>query len=158
MRVIQALPGMPAQVTSAEVEEFLKSKLNLQLGTIDDNGNPSIQPVWFYYDGSSGKMYSGTQKGTLKVRNIRNNPDKIYFSIDDEAFPPKGVKGLASARISEDIKSNVAMLEKLNLKYLGTLDHPLAKMLLENGRTGNEVIIELTPKYFSAWDFGKARM
>lgn len=158
MKVIQAVPGMPSAVTSSEVEEFLKSRLNLQLGTVDARGKPMIQPVWFYYESSTNRLYTGTQKGTLKVRNIRDNPDKVYFSIDDESFPPKGVKGPASASISEDIKNNVAMLEKLNLKYLGTLDHPLSRMLLEAGRKGDEVIIELTPKYFSAWDFGKAQM
>jgi hypothetical protein len=27
---------------------------------------------------------------------------------------------------------------------------------MENARNGIEVIIEITPKFFSAWDFGKA--
>jgi general stress protein 26 len=158
MKVIQAIPGIPTPVTNDEVTELLQKKLNLQLATVDENGYPTIQPVWFYYDNNSGKIYTGTQKGTLKVKNIRANPNKIYFSLDEETFPPKGVKGRASATISENIEKNVSLLEKINLKYLGTLKHPLAEMLMENGRTGVEVIIELSPKYFSAWDFGKARM
>ena len=40
---------------------------------------------------------------TNKVQKIRINPDKIYFSIDDDNYPYKGVKGRAVARISEDI-------------------------------------------------------
>jgi hypothetical protein len=28
-------------------------------------------------------------------------------------------------------------------------------MLMENARNGTEVVIEITPKFFSAWDFGK---
>ena len=158
MKVIQAMPGIPNPVTERETEEFLQSKLNLQLATVDEAGFPTIQPVWFYYDKTAGKIYTGTQKGTIKIKNIRHNPDKIYFSIDDENFPPKGVKGRATATISEDIGKNVAMLEKLNLKYLGTQDHPLAKMLIDNARNGVEVIIELSPSYFSAWDFSKATM
>jgi hypothetical protein len=50
----------------------------------------------------------------------------------------------------------LSIVEKINLKYLGTLEHPLAKMLMENTRNGSEVVIEITPKFFSAWDFGKA--
>ena len=156
-KIVQAVPGIPP-VTEPEVEEFLKKNLNLQLATVDTEGYPTIQPVWFYRDVAADKLFVGTQKGTKKVQNILENPDKIYFSIDDENFPPKGVKGGATATISEDVNKNVAMLEKLNLKYLGTLEHPLAKMLMENGRNGTEVIIEMTPKFFSAWDFGKARM
>jgi general stress protein 26 len=157
VKVIQALPGMPKPVTETEINNFLlQSKLNIQIATIDEEGYPMIQPTWFLYDNESGKIYTGTQKMTRKVQNIRRNPDKIYFSIDDENYPYKGVKGRATARISEDIQKNLSVVEKINLKYLGTLEHPLAKMLMENTRNASEVVIEITPKFFSAWDFGKA--
>jgi general stress protein 26 len=156
LKVIQALPGMPKPVTETEVNNFLQSKLNIVIATIDEEGYPIIHPMWFLYDNDSGKVYIGTAKMTRKVQNIQRNPDKIYFSIDDENYPYKGVKGRAVARISEDIQKNLSIVEKINLKYLGTLEHPLAKRLVENTRNGIEVIIEITPKFFSAWDFGKA--
>lgn len=156
MKVIQALP-MPKAVTEGEVESFLQSKLNMQLATLDEEGYPNIQPVWFYFDRDSGKIFTGTQKASRKLGNIKNRPDKIYFSIDDETFPYKGVKGRGSARISEDVQQNLAIIEKINLKYLGTLEHPLAKMLMENARNGTEVVVEITPRFFSAWDFAKAQ-
>jgi general stress protein 26 len=155
MKVIQAI-HMPSPVTEAEVERFLDSKLNIQLATIDEEGFPNIQPIWFHYDRASGKIYVGTQKGTKKVQNIRKDPSKIYFSIDDENYPYKGVKGRGEAKISEDIQKNVAIIEKITRKYLGTFDHPIAKMMLDNARNGTEVVIEIAPKFFSAWDFGKA--
>jgi general stress protein 26 len=147
---------MPKPVTESEVNNLLQSKLNIQIATIDEEGYPLIQPTWFLYDDESGKIYTGTQKMTKKVQNMQRYPDKIYFSIDDENYPYKGVKGRATARISEDIQKNLSIVEKINLKYLGTLEHPLAKMLMENTRNGSEVVIEITPKFFSAWDFGKA--
>ncbi len=147
---------MPRPVTEAEVNEILESKLNIQIATIDQEGYPTIQPLWFLYDKDSGKIYTATQKMTKKVQNIRRNPDKIYFSVDDENYPYKGVKGKAVARISEDIQENVSVVRKINTKYLGTLEHPLAKMIIENTTKGIEVVIEIIPKFFSAWDFGKA--
>lgn len=156
MKVIQALPGMPKPVTDDEVGKFLESKLNMQLATLDEEGYPMIQPIWFLYDKEAGKIYTGTQKATKKVQNIRRNPDKIYFSIDDDNFPYKGVKGRGVAKVSEDVQRNLPIVEKINMKYLGTLEHPLAKMLMDNTRNGVEVVIEITPKFFSAWDFGKA--
>jgi hypothetical protein len=36
----------------------------------------------------------------------------------------------------EDPRRNVPLVEKLNMKYLGTLDHPIAKMLMENASNG----------------------
>ena len=158
MKIVQAIPGRPNTVTEAEVKTFLENnnKLNLQLATIDDEGYPNIQPVWFYFDKDSEKIYVGTQKTTKKIQNIQRNPDKIYFSIDDENFPYKGVKGRAVASLSDDISKNMKIVERINLKYLGTLEHPLAKMLMENTQNGTEIVVELTPTYFSAWDFGKA--
>ncbi|MFL6329866.1 MAG: pyridoxamine 5'-phosphate oxidase family protein [Nitrososphaeraceae archaeon] len=156
MKVIQSIPGMPRPVIEAEVNELLESKLNIQIATIDQEGYPTIQPLWFLYDKDSGKIYTATQKMTKKVQNIRRNPDKIYFSVDDENYPYKGVKGKAVARISEDIQENISVVRKINTKYLGTLEHPLAKMIIENTTKGIEVVIEIIPKFFSAWDFGKA--
>jgi general stress protein 26 len=156
VKLIQAIPGMPSSVTESEVERFLEAKLNMQIATLDPDGYPVIQPVWFYHDRASGKLYTGTQRTARKIRNIRNSPDKIYFSIDDENFPYKGVKGRGRATLSEDIQKNVAIIEKINLKYLGTQDHPLAKRLVDNAKTGVEVVVEISPEFFSAWDFSKA--
>ena len=156
MKLIQSLPGMPNKVTQEEVNNFLESKLNLQLATIDEEGYPSIQPLWFLYEKETGKIYISTQKITRKARNLYNNSNKIYFSIDDENLPYKGVKGRGIARISEDIDWNRPIIEKIILKYLGTMDNPLAQMILENAKKGIQVVIEITPRYFSAWDFGKS--
>jgi general stress protein 26 len=147
---------MPNTVTETEVNNFLESGLNMQIATIDEEGYPMIQPTWFLYDNKESKIYTATQKMAKKVQNIRRNPDKIYFSIDDENYPYKGVKGRGVATISQDIQKNLPIVEKINIKYLGTLEHSLAKMIIENTRNGAEVVIEITPKFFSAWDFGKA--
>jgi general stress protein 26 len=72
-------------------------------------------------------IYTATQKTTKKVHNILRNPDKIYFSIDDANYPYKGVKGRAVARISEDIQKNLPIVEKINMKYLDTIEHPLCQ-------------------------------
>ena len=145
------IPAMNEQ----EVINFLQSKLNLQLATIDENGDPNIQPVWFDYEKDSEKLHVMTSKMSNKVRNIRSKSN-VYFSIDDENFPYKGVKGKAIARIIEDNQKVVSMAEKINIKYLGTLEHPLAKMLMEFAQNGTEILLEISPKFFSTWDFAKA--
>ena len=156
MKIIQAIPGMPSNVTEAEAIAFLGRKLNMQLASLDAQGHPAIHPVWFFYDTASASLYTGTNRMSRKVDNIRHSPDKIYFSIDDENFPYKGVKGKGNARILEDTKKNLEIMEKINMKYLGTLEHPLAKTLMDNTRSGTEVVIQISPKFLSAWDFSKA--
>jgi PPOX class probable F420-dependent enzyme len=153
MRITNAMPGI-GPLTEAEVDNFLGSKLNVQLATVDEAGDANIQPTWFYYDRGDKKLYVMTRKATRKIRNIRRRPG-VYFSIDDENFPYRGVKGKGTAAISEDPRKVVPVVEKISLKYLGTLDHPIAKMNIEAARNGDEVLLEISPKFFSTWDFGK---
>jgi hypothetical protein len=41
------------------------------------------------------------------------------------------------------------------MKYLGTLDHPIAKKITERSKKGENVLIETSPKFFSTWDYSK---
>ena len=138
-----------------EISNFLESKLNLQLATIDAKGDPIIQPVWFDYERESERFYIMTSKSSSKIKSIRSKP-VIYFSIDDDSYPYKGVKGKGTATIIDNLSRTVGRAEKINLKYLGTLEHPTAKTLMEYAQNGKEVLVEIKPKYFSSWDFSKA--
>jgi nitroimidazol reductase NimA-like FMN-containing flavoprotein (pyridoxamine 5'-phosphate oxidase superfamily) len=100
MKIISAISGIPS-MSEEEVGRFLESKLNLQIGTIDEEGDPNIQPVWFGYDKEREKLIVITAKVTKKVRNLRSKPN-VYLSIDDENYPYKGVKGKGMATIIED--------------------------------------------------------
>ena len=154
MKITGAM-GSTYSMTEEEVDKFLESRLNLQLATIDELGDPGIQPVWFEYDKDKKSLFIMTPKTSKAAQNIRRK-SKIYFSIDDENFPYKGVKGKGEAKVLEDEQKIMLLVEKINMKYLGTLDHPIAKMLIDNTRNGIETVFEITPKFFSTWDFGKA--
>jgi hypothetical protein len=159
MKVVNAtyeIPGM----TREETERFLESKLNLQLATIDEKGEPNIQPVWFYYDKDEEKLLMTTSKLAKKTQNLQRRPT-IYFSIDyenydDENLPPRGVKGKGTATIVEgDPNRIIPQADRISVKYLGTLDHPVAKMITDGIKKGEIVLVEITPKFFSTWDYSK---
>ena len=155
VKIISAIPGTPSMINE-EVEKFLESKLLLQIGTIDDEGDPNIQPVWFVYNKDREKLLIITPKVARKVENLRSKPD-VYFSIDDENFPYKGVKGKGTVTIIEDPQRTVPYGEKISMKYLGTLDHPISKMILDSAKKGNHVVLEISPKFFSTWDFARMK-
>ena len=157
MKVVDAtyeIPGM----TREEAERFLESKLNLQIATIDEKGEPNIQPVWFYYDKDQGKLFITTSKLAKKAQNLRRK-STIYFSIDYENYdgniPPKGVKGKGTATIVKDPDRIIPQADRISMKYLGTLDHPVAKMITDSARKGEVVLVDISPKFFSTWDYSK---
>jgi PPOX class probable F420-dependent enzyme len=154
MKIINALPDMAVAMTEPEIEKFLQSKLNVQLATIDEMGDPSIQPVWFYYDPARKKLYIETSKESRKVRNLRRKAS-AYFSIDDESFPYRGVKGKAAVKVLEDTEANLPIAEKICVKYLGTLDHPISSVLIGNVKNNRSVVLELEPRFWSTWDMSR---
>ncbi|MEO9277934.1 MAG: hypothetical protein ABI340_09185 [Nitrososphaera sp.] len=89
IKIVSAIPGLARTLTEQKVRKFLNSRLNLQLGTVDEKG---VCPTY---------------------------------------------------RIAE----------KIITKYMGGLDNDLARWILNEIRQGNEAVLEITPKYYSAWSF-----
>ena len=65
MKIISATTETPG-MTKKEIDRFLESKLMLQMSTIDKQGEPNIQPVWFYYDKNGEKLLVTTAKISKK--------------------------------------------------------------------------------------------
>jgi general stress protein 26 len=155
MKLLHGSPGFGTQLTEKEIVKFLSdSKLNLHLGTVDEEHYPNIHPTWYIYDDSQDAIFIETSKQSKKINNLKKN-DKIYFCVDDGNPPYKGIRGKGSVRILTDPHANLPIAEKIMLKYLGSTDHPMAKVLLENVRNGNSVLLEIMPKYYSTWDYSR---
>jgi CDP-diacylglycerol pyrophosphatase len=58
-------------------------------------------------------------------------------------------------KIYEDVNFNVPIAEKIMIKYLGNIEHPMAQALLDMQRKGQSVVLEISPKYYSTWDYIK---
>jgi general stress protein 26 len=153
-KIRKAMPNAPGMEQS-EVDTFLAStKIPLRLGTVDAKGDPMIHPVWFHY--SNSKLYLMSDKDNRKIRNIRGKKT-VYFSVDTDAEPHKGVKGKGNAVLLTDVGKSVPISEKIVAKYLGGLDTPMAKRIMDQVRKGSEVLVEITPLYFSTWDYSKMK-
>ena len=139
----------------SEIEAFLaSSKTPLRLGTTNLKGEPNIHPVW--YDYMDNKLYLMSYKDAVKVRNLKNNKT-VYFSVDTDATPNRGVKGKGTATIVRDTRKTLALSERIIAKYLGDLNNTMAKNMVDQVRKGEEVLVEITPHHFSTWDYTKSK-
>ncbi|MGH9878499.1 MAG: pyridoxamine 5'-phosphate oxidase family protein [Nitrososphaerales archaeon] len=153
VKIYNVSQGFGVAMSKTELDDFLKnSRLNVQLGTADEKGEPMIHPVWYYY--MDDKLYIETGKKSKKASNIRRK-NTVYFCVDDEQMPYKGTRGKGTARIIEDVNRTTPIAEKIMVKYTGSLDNPIAKQLLDGVKAGLSVIIEVTPEYYSTWDFSR---
>jgi nitroimidazol reductase NimA-like FMN-containing flavoprotein (pyridoxamine 5'-phosphate oxidase superfamily) len=159
VKIIHATPGMGVPLNEEEIRSFLSSsKQNCRLATIDnESGDPNIHPVWFYYEPQDNKIYINTNNDSKKADNIRNGSSStVYFCIDDEMMPVKGVKGKGRAKILENPNYNIPIAEKIMTKYFGSTDHLRARQILDTVKSGKSVLLEITPFYFTTWDFGRS--
>ena len=155
MKINNAIPGFGKQLSEQQVREFLEiSKLNLQLGTIDEKGDPNIHPIWYVYQ--NNKLYVVTPKKSRKAQNALRQKT-VYFSIDDESFPYKGVKGKGSVRLLEDVDSNVETAKKIITKYMGGIENDPGRWIINEIKQENEAVLEIEPKFYSAWSFSQIK-
>ena len=155
IKILEASPGYGEPLNEQGTKEFLTTKiLNVHLGTVDENGHANIHPAWYYYDDSKEKIYVETGKHSKKMENLSRN-DTIYFCIDDPNPPYKGVRGKGSVEVHIDVNFNVLIAQKIHLRYLGNLEHPMAHELTDAIKKGQSVVLEISPKYYSTWDYSK---
>jgi general stress protein 26 len=157
MKIFNASPGFGAPLTEDEVRNFLAaadSKLNIHLGTVDVKGEPNIHPTWYYFDGTNNRFYIETSKKSMKTENLNRN-NTVYYCVDDPNPPYKGVRGKGKVKIHEDDNHNIPIAEQIMVKFLGSLEHPMAKSLISNVKKGDSVILEIHPSYYSTWDYRK---
>jgi len=129
------------------------SKSTLMLGTTNPDGTPVIHPVWYYFDSAKTKLYFYTEPGLKKATNIRER-NAVYFDVDSDRWPYKGVKGKGRARLITKKSEALALASKILGKYVRK-GQPLAKAALEKVGKGGYVVFEITPAYFTSWDYGK---
>jgi len=154
VKIYKAMPMAPGMDPS-EIDTFLaSSKTPLRLGTTNSKGEPNIHPVWYHY--VTNKFYFMSYKDAVKVRNLKHNKT-VYFSVDTEAMPNTGVKGRGTAIIIKDLGRALPLSEKIITKYLGDLNGKTAKNMVDEVKKGSEVLVEITPQYFSTWDYSKSK-
>ena len=155
MKILNAGPGFSQPMTEDETISFLTSgRRNIYIASLDEKNEPNIHPVWYYFDSSNQKFYIETSKYSKKKKNLENN-EMIYFLVDEPHPPYKGVRGKAKIKIHNDIDTVVRICETNMKKYLGSLDHPMAKELINLAKKSESVAIEISPLYFSTWDNNK---
>jgi general stress protein 26 len=141
-------------MSEREARKFLsQSRSTLLLGTTNADGTPMIHPVWYYFDTAKTKLYFYTEPALRKTKNIKKR-SQVYFDVDDDKWPCKGVKGKGRARILSSKKESLSWGSKILAKYVkkGT---PLFNGAREKIKNGGYVVIEITPAYFTSWDFAK---
>ena len=155
LKILDGSAGYRKPISERDIKDFSTTKvLNIHLGTVDENGHANIHPAWYYYQDSKEKIYVETGRHSKKMENLARN-NTIYFCIDDPNPPYKGVRGKGNVEVHRDVNFNVLIARKIHLRQLGNLEHPIAHELMDAIKKGLSVVLEISPKYYSTWDYSK---
>jgi hypothetical protein len=78
MKIISATTESPG-MTKEQVDMFLEGKFMLQMSTLDEKGEPNIQPVWFYHEKDSDKLLIITSKICYENSKSKEKPYFVFF-------------------------------------------------------------------------------
>ena len=92
-----------------QVERRLQTEQNLWLATVRPTGTPHLVPIWFVW--VAGKIYLCTAAGSVKARNLTQNPH-VAIALED-GNQPIVIEGLA--RPIE--QASAAVVDEFQRKY-----------------------------------------
>ena len=55
----------------------------------------------------------------------------------------------------EEVNFNLGTWKRIMARYLANLEDTMAIALKDKLKKGNSIVLEISPKYFSTWDYGK---
>lgn len=120
----------------------------LKLSVLTESGWPLLCSLWVVSDGETLLLAT---KASAKVVECLTRDPRCAFELSSEQPPYVGIRGRALATIDPSRGRDV--LDQLLLRYLGSLDVPLAKQL--RGDADQEVAIVLDLQMVFSWDFTK---
>jgi len=134
---------------SSSIEHYLNQvKIPLRLACVDPNGWARVLSLWYLYE--DGLLYCATQNNA-KVVAYLNHDARCSYEIAADTPPYCGVRGRATAELNPAIGGRV--LEKLLMRYVGSLETQLSQKLLS--KQASEVAIVLTPVTLHTWDYSE---
>jgi PPOX class probable F420-dependent enzyme len=122
--------------------QHLSDCAHIWLATVRPDGRPQLTPVWQVWH--DGRVYVSTRSETVKVANLRSNPQVALATNEDDPDDGLLLEGVAALRA--ELRDQIEPL--FSRKYEWLL----------NTRPDHDVLIEITPIKLIAWgQFGEGR-
>jgi hypothetical protein len=130
-----------------EVGRFLTSAvIPMRLAVNTPSGFPVVLSVWFLHE--DGALHAAVHEGSRAAKRLRDDP-RCAIEIAPNEPPYHGVRMRCMAELRRD--EGGALLRRLILRYLGSVDTRLGRWLLS--RADGELHVTLRPLRVSSWDY-----
>ena len=107
---------MPKAPVPERYRDILESRALGHLATIDPNGRPNVNPVWFLWDGEH--VLLSIKPDTAKYRSLRADSN-VALSVSDPSRPDLYVE-LRGTVVDFELFDNLSWVNQLSRKYTGS--------------------------------------
>jgi hypothetical protein len=140
-------PKLEGPWSADEVERFLGSAIiPMRLAVNTPSGFPVVLSVWFLHE--DGALHAAVHESSRAAKRLRADP-RCAIEIAPNEPPYHGVRMRCLAELRRDERG--ALLRRLILRYLGSVDTKLGRWLLS--RADGELHVTLRPLGVSSWDY-----
>jgi len=134
---------------AAAVKGFIDAHpIPLKVSVLTESGWPVLCSLWVLEE--EGKLLLATKRSAKVVECLSRDP-RCAFELSTEQPPYSGIRGRALASIDETRGKEV--LDQVLLRYLGSLEVPLAKQLRADADEEVAIVLDLQMVY--SWDYTK---
>ncbi len=106
---------MPNAPVPDRFHDLLESATLGHLATVDGDGRPEVNPVWFIWDGEH--VLLSVRASTRKYRNVRRDP-RVAMSLLDEKDPQRYVE-VRGEVVDFERYDDLTFVNQLSRKYTG---------------------------------------
>ncbi len=140
---------MPAKMTPEKMNEFLDEKHVGIIVTINNDGTPNPQPIWYMH--RDGAFLMRTSVSSVKAKNIARDP-RISICVQNETLPYGSVTAWGTASVSA--KDDAALGREIAVRYLGEKSADRYMQLSAGSpETAEEITITLRPERTFSQDY-----
>jgi hypothetical protein len=111
----EAEAEMPSGAVPDRYRDILEGTALGHLATIDPDGRPQVNPVWFISDGE--RVLLSVKPETNKYRNMRGNPS-VAMSCSDPGRPDRYLE-VRGTVVEFELFDNLSWVNHLARKYTG---------------------------------------
>jgi hypothetical protein len=134
---------------AAAVKRFIDAHpIPLKVSVLTESGWPLLCSLWVMEE--DGKLLLATKRSAKVVECLSRDP-RCAFELSVEQPPYSGIRGRALASIDDTRGKEV--LDQVLLRYLGSLEVPLAKQLRADSDEEVAIVLDLQMVY--SWDYTK---
>ena len=106
---------MPTGQVPEKYRDILESTTLGHLATVDEQGRPQVNPMWFLWDGE--RILLSVKANTRKYRTLRHDPH-IAMSFTDLQEPERYVE-IRGAVVDFELYEDLTFVNQLARKYTG---------------------------------------